>query len=74
MCSLHAALTSWVLEHICPAQRSAELTPCCVSGRPVPQVGGLGLNLTAADTVVFLEHDWNPMKDLQVSAGRWVAS
>ena len=28
-------------------------------------VGGLGLNLTAADTVVFLEHDWNPMKDMQ---------
>jgi TATA-binding protein-associated factor len=28
-------------------------------------VGGLGLNLTAADTVVFLEHDWNPMADLQ---------
>ena len=32
-------------------------------------VGGLGLNLTAADMVIFLEHDWNPMKDLQVSAG-----
>lgn len=32
-------------------------------------VGGLGLNLTAADTVVFLEHDWNPMKDLQVRGG-----
>lgn len=30
------------------------------------QVGGLGLNLTAADTVIFLEHDWNPMNDLQV--------
>ncbi len=30
------------------------------------QVGGLGLNLTGADTVIFLEHDWNPMKDLQV--------
>lgn len=28
-------------------------------------VGGLGLTLTGADTVVFLEHDWNPMKDLQ---------
>jgi TATA-binding protein-associated factor len=28
-------------------------------------VGGLGLNLTGADTVIFLEHDWNPMKDLQ---------
>ena len=35
-------------------------------------VGGLGLNLTAADTVVFLEHDWNPMNDLQVGAcGAW---
>lgn len=30
-------------------------------------VGGLGLNLTSADTVIFLEHDWNPMKDLQAS-------
>ena len=30
-------------------------------------VGGLGLNLTGADTVIFFEHDWNPMKDLQVS-------
>ncbi len=29
-------------------------------------MGGLGLNLTGADTVIFLEHDWNPMKDLQV--------
>merc|ERR1719273_2800538 len=28
-------------------------------------VGGLGLNLTGADTVIFIEHDWNPMKDLQ---------
>ena len=25
----------------------------------------LGLNLTGADTVIFLEHDWNPQKDLQ---------
>ncbi|CAG0923265.1 unnamed protein product [Notodromas monacha] len=29
------------------------------------QVGGLGLNLTGADTVIFVEHDWNPMKDVQ---------
>lgn len=28
-------------------------------------MGGLGLNLTGADTVIFVEHDWNPMKDLQ---------
>jgi TATA-binding protein-associated factor len=28
-------------------------------------VGGLGLTLTGADVVIFLEHDWNPMRDLQ---------
>ncbi|KAH2752761.1 hypothetical protein KXW10_004254 [Aspergillus fumigatus] len=28
-------------------------------------VGGLGLNLTGADTVIFVEHDWNPQKDIQ---------
>ncbi|KAF3440568.1 hypothetical protein FNV43_RR18852 [Rhamnella rubrinervis] len=28
-------------------------------------VGGLGLNLTSADTLIFMEHDWNPMRDLQ---------
>lgn len=31
------------------------------------QIGGLGLNLTGADTVIFVEHDWNPQKDLQVN-------
>jgi len=29
------------------------------------KVGGLGLNLTGADTVIFMEHDWNPTTDLQ---------
>ena len=29
------------------------------------RVGGQGLNLTGADTVIFLEHDWNPMVDVQ---------
>ena len=29
------------------------------------RVGGLGLNLTGADVVIFLDHDWNPMADLQ---------
>ncbi|QIW95520.1 hypothetical protein AMS68_001038 [Peltaster fructicola] len=28
-------------------------------------VGGLGLNLTGADTVIFVEHDWNPSRDMQ---------
>jgi len=29
------------------------------------KVGGQGLNLTAANLVIFMEHDWNPMNDLQ---------
>jgi SNF2 family DNA or RNA helicase len=29
--------------------------------------GGQGLNLTAADTVIFLDSDWNPQMDLQAS-------
>jgi ATP-dependent DNA helicase len=29
------------------------------------RAGGLGLNLTAADTVIFMDRDWNPMADLQ---------
>jgi hypothetical protein len=29
---------------------------------------GLGLGLVGADTVVFLEPDWNPFRDLQVRA------
>ncbi len=36
-------------------------------------VGGVGLNLTSADTVVFMEHDWNPMRDMQVRGVRHVA-
>lgn len=28
-------------------------------------IGGLGLTLTGADTVIFLEHSWNPFVDLQ---------
>ena len=29
------------------------------------KVGGYGLTLTGADTVIFYDHDWNPMNDLQ---------
>jgi len=30
------------------------------------KAGGLGINLTAADTVVIYDSDWNPQNDLQV--------
>ncbi|KAF7625980.1 hypothetical protein Mgra_00009829 [Meloidogyne graminicola] len=28
-------------------------------------VGGIGLNLTGADVIIFVDHDWNPFRDLQ---------
>lgn len=32
------------------------------------QLGGQGLNLMTADTVVFLDSDFNPQNDLQAAA------
>jgi hypothetical protein len=31
------------------------------------KAGGLGINLTAADTVIIYDSDWNPQNDLQVT-------
>ncbi|GMT00372.1 hypothetical protein PENTCL1PPCAC_22546, partial [Pristionchus entomophagus] len=32
------------------------------------KAGGVGLTLTAADTVIFLDSDWNPQNDMQAMA------
>lgn len=32
------------------------------------RAGGLGINLTAADTVIFYDSDWNPTMDMQVGS------
>ena len=31
--------------------------------------GGVGMNLTGADTVIFYDSDWNPAMDAQVHSG-----
>lgn len=34
------------------------------------RAGGLGINLTAADTCIIFDSDWNPQNDLQVGMCR----
>jgi len=52
--------------------QSTKETKCCVDNQKdirlllmTTRSCGLGLNLTAADTVIFVENDWNPCVDQQ---------
>lgn len=36
--------------------------------------GGIGVNLTGADTVIFYDSDWNPTMDAQVSISNGLQS
>lgn len=61
-----------LLTYMCTIRSKCTFCVCRFNNDPsidvlllTTHVGGLGLNLTGADTVVFVEHDWNPMKDLQ---------
>jgi ATP-dependent DNA helicase len=38
------------------------------------RAGGLGINLTAADTCIIYDSDWNPQQDLQVTGRSVTAS
>lgn len=47
------------------AAATAAALPPCPPPSWLPQVGGLGVNLTGADRVVLYDADWNPATDMQ---------
>lgn len=50
------------MEHIETFNENADCFAFLLSTR----AGGLGLNLTSADTVIIYDSDWNPHQDMQV--------
>lgn len=47
---------------LAPSQLAADHIPFALFS------GGVGMNLTAADTVIFVDSDFNPQNDLQAAA------
>jgi len=55
-----------MFNHLCPrAITERTLRPDIFIFILSTRAGGLGINLTAADTVIFYDHDWNPSNDAQ---------
>lgn len=73
-----SAISEWSYERLdgtCRAEERTEKIGAFQSKADGPicfllstKAGGVGLNLTAADTVIFLDSDWNPQNDIQAMA------
>ena len=63
-------LCSWVLTNLCVCARNRFSDPASEAFVFMlsTRAGGVGINLTAADTVIIFDCDWNPQNDLQAQA------
>lgn len=64
---LTAATLSWLPSLSLPTVLFSLLQTSIVVFLISTRSGGLGINLTSADTIIFYDNDWNPHADLQVS-------